>query len=102
VVKNKIAPPFREVRFALLFDYGFDDVRSNLEWLLEQGKLDGVETPLQLNGAWYSWGEERLGPGLEKAILAVEDMEMVQELEREVVRVWRLVHRATKRKKKER
>ena len=97
-VKNKLAPPFREVRFAVLFDYGVDDIRSNLEWLKEQK----VENKLAINGAWYAWGDERLGNGLEAAILGVESMGLEKSIEEEVVRVWREVYASPDRKVKER
>lgn len=33
--KNKVAPPFREAQFHILFGYGIDDVESNLRWIIE-------------------------------------------------------------------
>jgi len=97
-VKNKIAPPFREVKFAVMFDYGVDDIRSNLEWL----KGQKVDNKLIIAGAWYAWGEARLGCGLEAAIAGVEQMGIEKEIEDEVVRVWREVYASPDRKKKER
>ena len=97
-VKNKLAPPFREVKFAVLFDYGVDDIRSNLEWLKEQK----VENKLAINGAWYTWGETKLGNGLESAIAGVESMGLAKEIGEEVVRVWREVYASPDRKPKER
>ena len=97
-VKNKIAPPFREVKFAVLFDYGIDDIRSNVEWLKEQK----VDSKLSLKGAWYAWGDERLGNGLENAIIFIEKNGMEREIEEEVIRVWREVYRPPDRKVKER
>jgi len=98
IVKNKIAPPFREVRFAVLFDYGVDDIRSNLDWLKEQK----VESKLEVKGAWYSWGEAKLGCGEEAAIRAVEKMGLERDVEAEVARVWREVYQPPERKVKER
>ena len=97
-VKNKLAPPFREVKFAVLFDYGVDDIRSNLEWLKEQK----INNKLAINGAWYAWGDTRLGCGLEAAIAGVEKMGLEKEIEDEVIRVWREVYASPDRKKKER
>lgn len=99
VIKNKIAPPFREVRFAILFDYGIDNTRSNIQWLLDQ---KGVESQLKLAGAWYSWGDVRLGQGLEAAITGLEEMGLEKELSAEVARVWKLVYEPPERKEKTR
>ena len=98
VVKNKIAPPHRGVEFYVLYDYGIDDVRSNLEWLKEQK----VEGKLKVQGGWYSWGDDRLGNGLEAAIAAVEERIMEGQLRDEVARVWREVYASPERKEKER
>lgn len=38
VVKNKIAPPLRNVIVYLLFDYGIDDIRTSLEWLKDNSE----------------------------------------------------------------
>lgn len=98
VVKNKIAPPFRAAKFAVLFDYGIDDVRSNLEWLKETG----IECKLTTSGGWYSWGEGRLGQGIEGAISGVEDGGMEAELEAEVERVWGMLYAPPDRKPRRR
>jgi len=94
VVKNKIAPPFREARFAVLFDYGIDDVRSNLEWL----RVAGADDRLATAGGWWKWGGEALGQGLEAAIRGVEDGGLEGEVEAEVERVWRELHAPPDRK----
>jgi len=98
VVKNKLAPPFREGDFYVIFDYGIDDIRSNIEWLRNQK----VDSKLKVKGAWFNWGEERLGQGIEKAITNAEEMgeTMVRAIEKEVVRVWRIIHEPTKRRRK--
>lgn len=94
VVKNKIAPPFRETKFAVLFDYGIDDVRSNLEWLREAGAGDRLATA----GGWWKWGGEALGQGIEGAIRGVEAGGLEGEIEAEVERVWRELHAPPDRK----
>ena len=58
VVKNKLAPPFRVAESEIRFGEGFD---VNLE-LLDAGIEAGL---LTRSGAWYSWGETRLGQGRE-------------------------------------
>ena len=98
VVKNKIAPPFRTAKFAVLFDYGIDDVRSNLEWLLDT-KIDCL---LTASGGWYSWGEEKLGQGIEGAIRGVEDGGLESQVEAEVERIWRILHAPPDRKVRKR
>jgi len=75
-----------------------DDIRSNLEWLKEQK----INNKLAINGAWYAWGDTRLGCGLEAAIAGVEKMGFEKEIEDEVIRVWREVYASPDRKKKER
>jgi protein RecA len=42
VKKNKVALPFREVEYPILFAYGTDDLRAALEWLDEVGRLSEV------------------------------------------------------------
>ena len=60
VVKNKVAPPFREVEFDIL--YG-DGISSEGE-LLDLGAERGV---IEKSGAWYSYDGERIGQGRENA-----------------------------------
>lgn len=100
VKKNKIAPPFREAVFTVLFDYGVDDVRDCLEWLVENSKA--VQSKAALGGSWYSWGEERLGAGIEAAIRGIEDRKLEADLRAEVARVWGVLYAPLDRKRRER
>jgi len=60
VVKNKVAPPFRECEFDILYGEGISLVGD----LLDQGvELNIVEK----SGSWYSYGGERIGQGRENA-----------------------------------
>ena len=95
--KNKIAPPFREGFFNLLFDYGIDDMTSNLEWLAEM-KMSSV---LEQKASWWSWGDIK-EQGLDKLVRTLENKDMEGDVESEVVRVWRLLHQPTDRKRKTR
>jgi recombination protein RecA len=60
VVKNKIAPPFRTAIFDLLYGEGI----SREGDLLETGAVYDV---IRKSGAWYYWGEDKLGQGKEGA-----------------------------------
>jgi recombination protein RecA len=60
VVKNKVAPPFRQAEFDILYNEGV----SHLALLVDLGsEMDVIEK----SGAWYSYGDMRLGQGKENA-----------------------------------
>jgi recombination protein RecA len=56
VVKNKVAPPFRQAEFEVLFDEGI----SKLGEVVDLGVTHGI---IKKSGAWYAYGEERIGQG---------------------------------------
>jgi recombination protein RecA len=60
VVKNKVAPPFREAEFDILYGQGI----SKQGELIDIGAEMGV---LEKTGAWYSFGGDRIGQGRENA-----------------------------------
>jgi recombination protein RecA len=60
VVKNKLAPPFREVDFEIYFGAGV----SRESELIDLGVASGI---VRKSGAWYAMGEERLGQGKDAA-----------------------------------
>ena len=62
VVKNKVAPPFREVEFDIIYGEGI----SKTGELIDLGVKAGI---LNKSGSWYSYGDERIGQGRENAKL---------------------------------
>ncbi|MEM1391550.1 MAG: recombinase RecA [Pseudomonadota bacterium] len=59
VVKNKVAPPFRQVEFDILYGEGI----SKTGELIDLGVKSEV---IEKSGSWYSYGTERIGQGREK------------------------------------
>ena len=60
VVKNKVAPPFREVEFDIIYGEGI----SKTGELVDLGVKAGI---VAKSGSWYSFGDERIGQGRENA-----------------------------------
>jgi recombination protein RecA len=60
VVKNKVAPPFREVEFDILYGQGI----SRSGDVVDLGAELGI---IEKSGAWFSYGGERIGQGRENA-----------------------------------
>ncbi len=78
VIKNKVAPPFRQAEFDIMFGEGI----SKEGELVDYGvKLDIIDK----SGAWFSYGEMRLGQGREnvKALLK-ENPEVALEIETKI------------------
>lgn len=78
VVKNKMAPPFREAEFDIQFGFGI----SKLGELIDLGVANGV---VEKSGTWFSYGEERLGQGREKGKqFLLDNPDIAERLEREI------------------
>lgn len=60
VVKNKLAPPFREAEFEIVYGQGISTAGEVLDLGVDGGQI-------QRSGTWYSIGEERIGQGRENA-----------------------------------
>jgi recombination protein RecA len=82
VVKNKVAPPFRKAEFEILFNRG-------ISW---EGSLLDIAVGMNLvekSGAWFSYGQTRLGQGREQARAFLEEnADVARELEEKI----RLAH----------
>jgi recombination protein RecA len=66
VVKNKLAPPFRQVEFDIMYGEGI----SKSGELLDLGVKSGV---VEKSGAWFSYDSQRLGQGRENARQFLKD-----------------------------
>ena len=66
VVKNKVAPPFKQVEFDIMFGEGI----SKMGELLDLGVKAGV---VEKSGAWFSYGDQRIGQGRENAKQFLKD-----------------------------
>lgn len=66
VVKNKVAAPFKQAEFDIMFTEGI----SHVGLLVDVGVEAGI---IERSGAWYSYGKERIGQGRENAKLYLKD-----------------------------
>ena len=58
VVKNKVASPYRELEFDVIYGLGFDDVRSTVDMAIEKKLIEGG------GAGWYTYEGERLPQGM--------------------------------------
>ena len=78
VVKNKVAPPFKEAEFDIMFGEGISKVGEILD-------LAALLDIVQKSGAWFNYGEMRLGQGRDNAkIYLKEHPELMSEIEAQV------------------
>jgi recombination protein RecA len=78
VVKNKVAPPFKQAEFEILYGHGI----SRLGELIDLGVQHDI---VNKAGSWYSYGDDRIGQGKDNAReFLKEHPEMADEIERKV------------------
>ncbi|PKK91738.1 MAG: recombinase RecA [Candidatus Wallbacteria bacterium HGW-Wallbacteria-1] len=79
VVKNKVAPPFRSAEIDLMFAQGFNALMSLVDVATEFGIVEK-------SGAWFSYGEERIGQGRERVCAFLEERpEIVEKINEAVI-----------------
>ncbi|MGN1084081.1 MAG: recombinase RecA, partial [Lachnospiraceae bacterium] len=82
VVKNKVAPPFREAEFDIMFGQGISKEGDVLDLAVE-------ENIIQKSGAWFAYRDEKIGQGRENAKQYLkEHPEVLEEIDRKVREVY--------------
>ena len=78
VVKNKMAPPFREAEFDIMYSQGISQIGDILDQAVNHNLV-------QKSGTWFSYGETRLGQGRENVKrYLMEDDKLLSQLELKV------------------
>lgn len=72
IVKNKVAPPFKVVEFDIMYGEGISKEGALLDVGIEQGVV-------QKSGAWFAYGDERLGQGRENSKQFLKENDDVRE-----------------------
>ena len=78
IVKNKVAPPFKEAEFDIMFGKGISRVGDILDLAVKQDII-------QKSGAWFAYNDAKIGQGRENAKLFIEEHpDIMAEVERKV------------------
>ena len=70
IVKNKVAPPFKQVEFDIMYGEGI----SKTGEIIDLGVKEGI---IEKSGAWFSYGDERIGQGRENAKMYLKENENI-------------------------
>ncbi|MDY0097389.1 MAG: recombinase RecA [Candidatus Dojkabacteria bacterium] len=78
IVKNKMAPPFKEASFDMIYPVGIDKESSILDAAIQQGIVDKA-------GAWFKYGDNQLAQGRDSTVgVLKEDKKLKDEIEKAV------------------
>lgn len=80
VFKSSVWQPYRTADVYILFDYGIDDIRANLQYLKDTHKQ-----------TTYVLGERKLDRSMTKSIQIIEEEGLVEELKNEVIETWNAI-----------
>lgn len=89
VFKSSISEPYHTAPIYILYDYGIDDIRANLQFVKSIRKTSK-----------YVIGDQELDKSLEKTIEAIEEDELEHDLENEVVDLWHEIEKNFRHKRK--
>lgn len=79
IVKNKVAPPFKEVEFDILYGEGISKEGDVLDLAVEKGIVEK-------SGAWFSYNKDRIGQGRENSrIYLKENVEILNDIRSKVM-----------------
>ncbi len=78
VIKNKVAPPFRQVEFDIMYGKGISKTGEMIDLGVKAGVVDK-------SGSWFSYGDQRIGQGRENAkTFLMEHPEIMAEIESQI------------------
>ena len=78
IMKNKVAPPFKQAEFDIMYNEGISKNGN----IIDVGVKEGI---VQKSGAWFSYGDIRLGQGRENAKIYLKDNpEIAKEIEMQI------------------
>jgi len=80
VFKNSVWEPYRKVNVSILFKYGIDDLRQNLQFIKDHTSYKT-----------YTLGGESVGKSMELAIKFIEEENLEEELKNEVIDLWHII-----------
>jgi recombination protein RecA len=84
VVKNKVAPPFKQAEFDIYFNEGISKVGEIVDLGVEKGIIEK-------SGSWYSYGGNRIGQGRENAKEFLKNnSEITKEIESKIIEIFAL------------